>query len=533
MDAYAFPSGSSLRFTIEINSRVVAQICLELDRQSSNVFHMPTTMPSVGPQDAASLHPDSSVVGRIDAAANSLHELIRLWCEQLAARKRKERSIVSYKSNLTIFVRERGISSIDQINSTMLDDYLTAKVTKGEWKGTTLNRNLCAFRSFLRFARRRGLIDSDPLVEELGAADDGDEGARAASTDEARLHLATLWEYENQTARRYVARFEQTACKFLAGMRAHEPGLLQWDRHMDLDGEIAAIRWTKDIQKNRRLQDVAICPELAQLLREHRDRMRQLGREVPEVVVRNKRKHNEGEAKTRLVHPDDPGAYVFPWVSPRTTFRADRDRSGIKCTDSRGRGYSPHSARKWFDTQLIVADTNPKLVDFLMRHRGGTSARYPDFSLKEQAGSVQKLPTLLPEAAKKVIHNLKKTPDASLTDGLDGGHDVPAKHDRSSKPSQSNAGPGRQVVLGSYDTDRVQRLVELFLQPRQGTRAPATKLESTTSDPEMPIRGSETVDLNDVAELVLILGRLLKGAARARVEVRSRPESTASHRTAS
>lgn len=137
---------------------------------------------------------------------------------------------------------------------------------------------------------------------------------------------------------------------------------------MLLDDEFPCIPWTLDIQKNGKRAEIVLHPELARLLRMHRENV-----------------------------PNGADDKVFPIVPPRNTFREDRDRAGVSSVDSRGRRFSPHSARKWFKTTLASSSVPDSMTEFLMRHSGLPEARYMDPPTNAQPSALMKLSSIWPE----------------------------------------------------------------------------------------------------------------------------------------
>lgn len=271
-------------------------------------------------------------------------------------------------------------------------------------------------------------------------------------------------------------------------MRAEEPGKLQW-RHVDLvEG---AIHWTPDINKNGRNQSVAIHPVLLDLLRRH--------------------------AATVPIGPNDR---VFPQAANRVTFRKDRERSGIAPMDPRGRRWSCHSARKWFDTQLSDAGVPAAMVRLLMRHAMEVGDRYYDATIERQREALNRLPSLWPElSTERIVDNSRKnaldrkilgpTLDASkfarsdvlttfvLTDPTH----ITTEHDRRRSPTKVVLGHGGpNLAAGSvFEAGWPQISGPFASQDHQ-------------SGSVMPIPGSKAVDRTWLAQTLRLLADLLEGS---------------------
>lgn len=310
---------------------------------------------------------DTAPALRIAAPANTMTAAVEAWLANLAARGKKPGTLRTYRCLLEASSPVLGWRTTSDINAESLSLWMAAKREAGEWKGVTLNHNLSAFKSLTRFLTKTNWLTTDPLASIDRAEDDGGDGARAATTDEARRLIRFAWERARLDRRARGTRALVWQCCFTMGLRAGEPEKLRW-AHVLLDEEVPLVRWAKEINKNRKLQEVALPPETAALLRVHRDTV-----------------------------PHEPNDLVFPVVPPRHTFNHDRDEAQILVKDSRGRTFSSHSARKWLSTTLTTEGVHPRVIDRLMRHSGGVEQRYADLSLSEQLAGMQRLPQLWPE----------------------------------------------------------------------------------------------------------------------------------------
>ena len=121
-------------------------------------------------------------------------------------------------------------------------------------------------------------------------------------------------------------------CLFGHGCRVSEPGLWRW-KHV-VEDVYPYIAWDESINKNRRREDVPLSAELAALLK---------GATPADRAQRTRRP-------------------VFPFIPPRMSFRSDRDRCNIPDIDPRGRRFSPHSARKFYETQMAMLGVPQAMV---------------------------------------------------------------------------------------------------------------------------------------------------------------------------
>lgn len=125
---------------------------------------------------------------------------------------------------------------------------------------------------------------------------------------------------------------------------------------------------------------------------DHREAMRDLATQVAYFDVRFER----GPLVRRWVDPDLPGSFVFPRLPTRAAFRQDARRAGIPYLDRFGAPFTPHSLRKWFDTELVEAGHSDRAVKSLMRHAGDVAGRYYKPDLARKAARIAQLPRLWP-----------------------------------------------------------------------------------------------------------------------------------------
>lgn len=490
--------------------RVVAQIPLHSTGSVSSFESiMAHTSARVEPQDAIhETHDSLPIAGRIDAPADSFASHVDGWCVRMArVQGLGPKTIRSYREGVEQFSRFNGWSKPADVTTEAIEAYITEKRSSGEWaKGTTANRELCAVRSFCRYLVSRKLLPVDPTEEVARAKDDGDEGSRAARRDEAIAMIRLAYVREMAMGYKKSARWLQHLMRYHAGLRDGEAAKLEWRRHIFLDAEIPHIHWTKDINKNRRVMKIALHPELVTLLREHQEAMRYMARTMPEVIVRNRRNHNEGPVKKRQVNPDQAGSFVFPWAS--TAFESDADRVGIVRTDDRGRRFSSHSARKYFATELARAGVEIRMIDYLMRHRGGTELRYFDPDLAWQLASVSKLAPLSPE----VIHNPSTTKMCDLTKPGADGHDVNVESAVSIQPTRSKARPSRSRRSRQDFQGDGARLLDELRRCGAAPGGPEPSESNLLSNPEMPIGPFDNSPrFKALSSLLVSLAALIEG----------------------
>lgn len=352
---------------------------------------MPTATPMLRTRGTdAPTTPQNPVAGRIAGAPPQAEALIDGWCAYLASIGRSPGTQRVYAGAVRAAFAREGWAGAGDVTFAGVTAHLAAARAEGHWRGTTYNRQLAAFRSFTAWLARAGHLEADPLRDADRAGEhDAGGGARAATTDEARAMIRAAYQRQAGDRRCRADRALYWACLFLSGARGGEPGQWLWSDVL-LDEPVPVLRWRAAANKSRHAIELALAPELVQLLRAHRQRMRELA--AVEPVARGPYRR----ADARAVSPDAKGAYVFPWVPTRASFAADRALAGIAETDARGRSYSMHSARKWFATTLTAQGVPAKMVDRLMRHLGTVEARYYEPAAEEMAEALGRLPRLWP-----------------------------------------------------------------------------------------------------------------------------------------
>lgn len=414
------------------SSTPLVRILLEIPGPGGIPIAMPA--PSANLERAAdSPRPQDPVAGRIDAQPSALSAALEAWLSNRAVLGKKPKGVAAYRQTIEAAIKRTGWRDPSQLTFDNISRYLDQSRAELGWTGGTYNRNLTVFRSFTKHACRRRLLPEDPMIDIDRAIDDDGDGSRAATVDEARKIISFAFHRQTVDRRSRGDRALYWLCLFATGSRVGEPEQWRW-KHLLLDEPIPVIRWTKDIQKNGKLQECALAPELIVLLRRHRETMRALAVKTPAFT---RSSDLAPGPKLRLVDPENPESFVFPMVPPRHTFRTDRSQAGIVEFDSRGRRFSPHSARKFFSTVMTQVGVSQKMVDRLMRHAGTVESRYYDPSSDEMAQALTHLPRLWPqdlgndqparpaEAQNPIVDNFWTSP-LDLTDVRGLAHHPPA-----------------------------------------------------------------------------------------------------------
>jgi integrase len=422
IDAYRRPS-LSLTIRDESNGFQLLRISIDAARgciDYSRVMSSPIPQLQGDGTDAA-LAQIHAIAGRIDAAPSDLSDAVLSWQRHMTAMGMSPKSVEAYVGVVNAAIREQGWASVSDINYAQVTEYLARKKADGDWTGTTYNRNLTTFRSLSKHLLRTKLIEEDEISLADRSRADGVDGARAATTEEAKAMIRAAWAREIADKRCTAPRALIRACQFLLALRVGEYARLQW-KHMLLDEKVPCVHWTRDINKNRKNQDVAIPSQLVPLLKAHREKMRELARTTP---IYQPRKRRGKKPQGRLVDPNNPAAFVFPVQTGKTTWDQDAENSGVKKIDSRGRPFTPHSARKWFSTTLTLMNVNQGVIDALMRHHGETSSRYQDLPAMRRVAEM--LPHLWPVEVREEPVDKGNFLSVDLTGPGIGGQDIYAR----------------------------------------------------------------------------------------------------------
>ncbi len=499
------PNPIAVVLAIQVREPVSGVILADLSLQITvgSVQITPMTAVSLGHSGAVTIASPSRepIAGKIEAQASPLGEAIILWGEYLTQRRRKPKSVEAFRQTVTKAARECGWASVSDVTFDAVTHWMGQHPA---WKGSTYNRHLSAFRSFSSYLKSSGKLESDPLVDTQRAIDDGGDGARAATLEEARAIILRAWVRDQADRRCKGNRALYWMCLFAGACRLDEPS--RWRRkHLVLDHAPPFVAWTSDINKNRKKQEVALSPELAELLKAH---------------LRADDVARAAEGRPRA-GPDDR---VFPTIPNKGTFTKDRDAAGVRALDHRGRGFSPHSARKFFSTVLTGLGVAEKMVDRLMRHSGKVEQRYYDPTLAEQAAEVAKLPRLWPEQAgptqqedgSPIVDNSGNS-GLNLTRSGKGAHYVGGTRQEPPATSQSVKRPGPPSEPCRVPTTRTDgglgRAIDgLMRAAGKGRDGHNGRVESRPiMEPEIGISGSITAqDLNNLADLFDVLSRLLR-----------------------
>jgi integrase len=337
--------------------------------------------------------------------ACSLMSAIDEWLDHMRLRRKKPKSVEAFKQIAYRAMREMGWREVSDLTHDNITAWITKAAAENNWKGATVNHRMTALHGLTERLYKRGLLPHDPLADAIRAdEDDSSEGARAATLDEARALILRAWIREQNDRRCKGNRTLYWACLFAMGCRLDEPARWKW-KHVQLDMDPPRVCWTPDINKGKKRREQPIPGWLADALRKHK---RNAERNATACASTPQHSENPLENEDACLrerlrtqhetqHSIDPESPVFPVIPNKATFAADREQAGIPLEDYRGRKFTPHAARKFYATYLMLQHVPKDLKDYLMRHSGSVEACYIDPPMSECAAAVAKIPNLLPD----------------------------------------------------------------------------------------------------------------------------------------
>jgi integrase len=366
------------------------------------------------------------VLARIESDTSELDAALGEWRKYMLGRGRRVSSVTQFIDLVEAAAVELRWRVIRDVTFTAVTTWIGERVTSGRWAQNTGDKALSAFRSFSKWLYLSERIPRDPLAMAHGTGADDGPGARAATTEEARLMIRFALAHQRRDKRATGNRALYWYALFIAGLRFGElggdedhaePRGWKWG-DVKLDAEIPCVRWQPDMHKGRRHTVIPLHPTLARLLGEH-----------------------------KLTVPSGPDDPVFPVVPTRTAWRADRERAGLRDEDDRGRGMSPHSARKWMKTELVRASVQSDVIDYIMRHAVDVGGRYLDLDLRTYYDALLTLPELWPDnfdnLEKNNVEQWTPTPNQPNTSPAKSTDDRPT---RSSPIQQQHTPSGRRLA---------------------------------------------------------------------------------------
>lgn len=307
-------------------------------------------------------------IGIIRPTSLSIGEALEQWDKYLAGKSRSPATRQQYRELWNRIRDDLGWSFIDQINKRQAQEWLASnrKEAGGTWSGNTHDHAATALRSFGAYLEVSELIDRSPLAKLESCGDADDDGARAATTEEARAMIETAIAKSVNNSKAKGNRPLYWLCMFHMGLRWSDPGKLLV-KDLRLDDEIPGVIISPKRQKNKKRQWVPVRQDLAKLLR-------------------------EWIAAAKL----GPDSKLLPKPN-QLTWHEDREPAGIAYEDEHGGTFTSHSARKWFATTLDETGCTAAERHKLLRHADGTADRYAKPDMERLAKRVEALPSLYPK----------------------------------------------------------------------------------------------------------------------------------------
>ncbi len=225
--------------------------------------------------------------------------------------------------------------------------------------GCTLNKYLCGFSSFMKWAWRRQLILANPLaiVEPVDTRREiKKRQRRALSEAEVKRLIAVGGEYRGLIY----------AMAFYTGLRRNELKQLLWEDVRLRDGQ-GFLHLRSAITKNKQRADIALHDSLIPHLRELRQ---QQGADL----------HDK----------------VFPTFPKYQTIRKDWQAAGIVWLKADGSCADFHSLRKGLCTSLFLHGATVYQAKEIMRHQDArlTTEIYADSTMMPKRDLIERIPSL-------------------------------------------------------------------------------------------------------------------------------------------
>lgn len=286
-------------------------------------------------------------------AARPLGEHIKAYLQDLERRGRDRmyRYIIQRRLEAAAFAQ--GWACLRDATPKSVSAYLRDLSDEGK-SPKTVNGHRADLSAFFEWCMRQDALEANPCQRVQKSAVSRDKVRRALSVAECRALLA-------------AAPPDRRVC-YLAllytGLRRSEAASLLWT-HVRLDVANPHIELPGSITKSGRPETVALVPELAEALSEHR-----------------------AGAGARDA--------VFARVPSMEQFRRDLKAAGIEEVDERGRRVVLHSLRHSLATMLAAAKVPPAVAMKIMRHRDIrlTLDAYCDEGLLPTAAAMATLPRI-------------------------------------------------------------------------------------------------------------------------------------------
>ncbi len=307
------------------------------------------------------------------------------WGDHMRAENCVPDTVTNFRRKIQSAAKHYGWSTYHEITYENVKGWIGKNLTDGVWQAPTADQHLYAFRGFTSWLRKTKRVAEDPLADASGIGQPTGPGPRSATVDEARRLIAytlrqmeceghcvgnpALFFYGNFMHGLRNSELGGSETKPTDGSARRPRGWLWGD--MRLKDSIPSVRWLPVMAKKGRDVTLPLHPHFVELLLEHRETV-----------------------------PNSPTDLVFPERPARATFEKYAKECGIEKTDYRGRIFSPHSCRSFFDTELAKAGAQQGCIDYLMRHQTVLGKAYNDATLETLQKNLLLLPDVWPTPPK-------------------------------------------------------------------------------------------------------------------------------------
>lgn len=426
---------------------------------------------------------DSPVQGlRIGPSSTPFTQGVRAWMNDLQARGRVPATLAQYEEQINRIARDQGWDSTADVSYESAVEWL-AERRRGGWQGATYKRAATALRSFGKSLSKAKLTAGNVLEHIESAGIVSGDGSRPLEVWEAQAIIKAARDSEraSRRCRGTPALFWTFLC--LTGFRYREAQTCRW-RQVDLD---EGVIWSDPATtKNKTRMPVGLCPEMIQMLRDHRANI--------------------------IECPDD--RRVFDMVPKRATWHDHREKAGVTLNDRSGSPATPHSCRKAFHVWLGAAGVPETVVEAQMRHVDSVGRKSYNRPFIET----------LREAAKKLPVLNEKSPGFLVAPRPGGRYLAPVTRAGSSDPQS-----GHTMVTPTHSTSTTIEGVAPRIPDADGTSpcdngeatfgaAPSIAADLAPLGPEVPtctpgLNGPNRN--NEAADLLESLARFLRGGGAA------------------
>ena len=289
------------------------------------------------------------------------------------------------------------INTIDKINSTSVEKFLTTLRNKYDYSLETCNHYIIALKSFCNWLVKTDKLMKSPLltVEKFNADSDRRHARRAMESEEFDRLLEAAKVGSSVESISGEDRVMLYIIAAWTGFRKGELGSVTL-RHFKLDGEYPMLNIAASYSKRRREDVQYLHPDVVKYFRDWIAK-KQFG--PNDLLFPVSGKTCGVERKTSEMLKVDLESARKKWISEAKTAKEKEERSEsdfLKYVDSRGRYADFHGLRHTFVSNLCHAGVSPKTAQTLARHSdiSLTMNIYSHVKPEEQAAAINALPGL-------------------------------------------------------------------------------------------------------------------------------------------